>query len=256
MRRITLRGQPVAGGKVPLVCTPLVGRTREAIRSELEAVLAKGPDLVEWRADFFEGLAEVDEVLAVARLLRQAAGPRPIVFTRRARHEGGEAVSAPEERVVEIYRAVCESGSCDVVDYELSHPPERFAEVRRASREHGVAMIGSHHDFAATPPAEELFARFQAAERAGADIAKVAVMPRRLDDVLALLGATLEASREVSIPLISMSMGAYGSLTRMFGWVFGSAVTFAVGQGSSAPGQLAIEDLNRVVEVVRRALSE
>ena len=60
--------------------------------------------------------------------------------------------------------------------------------------------------------------------------------------------------RELQIPIISMSMGPYGSLTRMFGFAFGSALTFAVGQSSSAPGQVPIEDLRVVLEIVQRSL--
>ena len=91
-------------------------------------------------------------------------------------------------------------------------------------------------------------------EQAGADIAKIAVMPKELRDVLTLLDATLSAHNTLQIPLISMSMGGYGSLSRLFGWVFGSSVSFAVGEKASAPGQVPIEQLNTVVDIVHRAL--
>ena len=45
------------------------------------------------------------------------------------------------------------------------------------------------------------------------------------------------ARETLDIPLISMSMGGVGSLSRIMGWVYGSAATFAVGKSSSAPGQ-------------------
>ena len=57
----------------------------------------------------------------------------------------------------------------------------------------------------------------------------------------------------VSIRPIYMSMGPLGSVTRMVGGVFGSALSFAVGAGSSAPGQMPIADLNTVYDVIRRA---
>jgi 3-dehydroquinate dehydratase-1 len=50
-----------------------------------------------------------------------------------------------------------------------------------------------------------------------------------------------------------MSMGGYGSVSRMVGIVFGSALTFAVGKSSSAPGQIPIEELRTVLATVRRA---
>jgi 3-dehydroquinate dehydratase-1 len=89
----------------------------------------------------------------------------------------------------------------------------------------------------------------------GADVAKVAVMPKTEQDVLALLAATDRARRTISLPLISMSMGGIGSLSRIMGWVYGSAATFAVGKSSSAPGQIAIEDLRSVLATVRKAVT-
>jgi 3-dehydroquinate dehydratase I len=91
-------------------------------------------------------------------------------------------------------------------------------------------------------------------EQAGADVAKVAVMPQGLEDVLTVLQATLDGQKKIRLPIISMSMGAYGSLSRLFGWVFGSSVSFAVGQKASAPGQVPIEDLKVVLDVLQRAL--
>jgi 3-dehydroquinate dehydratase-1 len=50
-----------------------------------------------------------------------------------------------------------------------------------------------------------------------------------------------------------MSMGPLGSVTRMIGGVFGSSLSFAVGEASSAPGQIPIADLHAVYAVIRRA---
>ena len=79
-------------------------------------------------------------------------------------------------------------------------------------------------------------------------------MPQGPQDVLTLLGATYAATQTVGLPLISMSMGAYGSLSRMMGWVFGSTVTFAVGKSSSAPGQVPIEELQSMLTMTRKAV--
>ncbi len=71
--------------------------------------------------------------------------------------------------------------------------------------------------------------------------------------MLSLLAATAQAHAKARIPLISMSMGPLGSVTRMIGGVFGSSLSFAIGEGSSAPGQIPIADLNAVFAVLRRA---
>ena len=81
-------------------------------------------------------------------------------------------------------------------------------------------------------------------------------MPQRLEDVLSLLSATLESSQTLDIPIVSMSMGGYGSLTRLFGGAFGSAMTFAVGASISAPGQIPIEDMTTVLGILHKSMDQ
>jgi 3-dehydroquinate dehydratase-1 len=226
-----------------LVCTPLVGRSSAALRAELGAIVPKAPDLIEWRVDFFDAIADLDQVLAAAAQLRAMSGSIPIVLTRRAVHEGGEAIALDEDGVVDLYAALCASGDIDAVDYELSQPEHQRRRVRAVSQAYGVRMIVSSHDFHATPPVEAMLETLLRAGRAGADVAKLAVMPRQPADVLRLLEATVLASTALDIPLITMSMGSLGAMTRIFGWRYGSSVSFAAGQRRSAPGQLPIEAL-------------
>lgn len=94
------------------------------------------------------------------------------------------------------------------------------------------------------------------AQRLSADVAKIAVMSQNLHDVLTLLKVTLNAKETVDIPLISLAMGQYGTITRMMGGVFGSSVTFAVGESSSAPGQMPIEDLRSVLGILQKSIGQ
>jgi 3-dehydroquinate dehydratase-1 len=252
---IELHGKPIAGGKFPVICTPLVGRTRDKVMAELQVVLAKKPDVLEWRVDYFEAIGKTDEVISLAKSIKQAAGEIPLLFTRRSSVEGGEKIALSEDQVVALYAAVCDSKSVDMVDFEMSNDPAHIRRLREVSKANDIKLVLSFHNFSYTPGLEALSQRFLQADQLGADIAKVAVMPRDLEDVLTLLTATLQASKKLKIPLISMSMGPYGSLTRLFGWTFGSALTFAVGASSSAPGQVPIEDLNTVLRILQKSIA-
>ena len=252
---IEIHGKPVAGGKFPLICTPLVGRTRDKILAELDVVLAKQPDILEWRVDFFDDIGNTAAVIEMARSIKQVAGEIPLLFTRRSINEGGEKIVLSEEQVIAMYAAVCDSRQIDLIDFEMSNDPAHIKQVRAASKANDIKLVLSFHNFSFTPGLELLNQRFMQAEQFGADISKIAVMPRNLDDVLTLLDATLQSSQKLRIPLISMSMGPYGALTRLFGWTFGSALTFAVGASSSAPGQVPIEDLNTVLGILQKSIN-
>ena len=254
-RPIQLAGQPIAAGALPLIITPLVGRTPADIEAELQAILPKRPDMLEWRVDFFEGIGDSALVIETARAIKRAAGPVPILLTRRNASEGGQAITIDEPAVVAMYARACQARCVDLIDYEMSNPPEHLARLRAVSAEHGVALVLSYHNFQGTPDLDTLLAKFVAAELLGADVAKVAVMPNDPQDVLTLLGATYRASQTVGVPLISMSMGGLGSVSRIMGWMYGSAATFAVGKSSSAPGQIAVEELRAVLATVRRAVT-
>jgi 3-dehydroquinate dehydratase-1 len=253
-KTIQLRGKPVGEGAFPLICTPLVGRTRDGVLAEADAVLSKKPDVLEWRVDFFAALGDTAHVIDTAQALRERAGSVPVMFTRRSSLEGGEKIPLAEHEVVQLYVDVCASRLVDLIDYETANAAEDFRRLRAASREHGIALIGSYHNFEATPDATTLAAKFELAHGLEADIAKVAVMPKGPPDVLTLLGATYAASQSLPIPLISMSMGPYGSLSRMVGFVYGSALTWAVGKSSSAPGQVPIEDLRAALTTIRKTV--
>lgn len=253
---ITLNGQPIAGGRMPLICTPLVGRTLGDMKAELKLVLPMQPDVIEWRVDFFEQIGDSAAVIAAAAAIKNLTNNIPLLFTRRSIIEGGEHIAINEDQVLTLYEAVCASKTINLIDYELANDTTHIARVRTAAQGNGIGLVLSFHDFSCTPDLQTLVATLGRAQHLGADVAKVAVMPRNLDDVLTLLTATRAASKALRIPLIALSMGPLGAVTRMVGGVFGSALTFAVGAAASAPGQVPMEELKTVLTVLHQRMCD
>lgn len=253
MRPITLRGEPLARGAMPAVCIPLVARTADALLAEAAAAAAKRPDLLEWRVDHFDGIARGTDVAGLAVRLKQEAGGLPLLFTCRSAREGGARVSLSDDGIAALHAAVAESGAVDLLDIEMAAEARHVDTVRVAAREHGLVLVLSFHDFQRTPPLQDLLARFRQAHALGADLAKVAVMPQSPGDVLTLLQATWQASEELPVAVAGMAMGPLGAVSRVGGGAFGSALTFAVGQQASAPGQLPIDDLRAALSALQRA---
>lgn len=246
--------QIIGAGTEPLICTPLVGINQTKILIELANVLEKKPDIIEWRADFFESISNTDQVIGLANIIKEIAGDLPIIFTIRSIREGGQPITLSDSEAIALNKAICSSTSIEYVDCELSNPPEHFQELCKVAHKNGKRVIASFHNFLCTPNRDTLQQKFTQAEEYGADVAKVAVMPKTLEDVLTLFHVTLEAKSRLKIPLITMSMGELGAVTRLFGGVFGSTVSFAIGQDCSAPGQVPIEDLHTVFHIITKAM--
>ena len=248
IKAVDARGRKL-GGDTPLLCAPLVGRTRARLLAEATRVLKQKPDLVEWRVDFFDAIGDAGAVVEAARALRDVVGKRPVVFTCRAESGGGERIALGREATVALYEAIAASG---LVDFELDNDPGHVRRVRESTRRYDVRLILSYNNLAYTPGLEYLIDRVLEAERLGADVAMLQVMPTRRRDVLTLLAATEQADERARIPVISMAVGPLGAASRLVGGLFGSWLSFAVAESASAPGQIPIGDLVAVFDIIRR----
>ena len=73
--------------------------------------------------------------------------------------------------------------------------------------------------------------------------------------MLTLLAATEEMfSNYADGPIITMSMSGIGSISRLCGEVFGSALTFGAAGQTSAPGQMDVKDLAEGLALIHRGL--
>lgn len=239
------------GGPKPLFCIPLVAKDESELLVQAQVAHDLTPDLVEWRADSYSDLSP-GNLIESARRLRELVGRESIIFTLRIQAEGGKAEISQEDRAGAI-DAVIRSGFVDLVDVEMCNGPEFLRPILATAREQGVRTILSFHDFQATPSSEILLDKISGMIRQGGDIAKIACMPRQPDDVLRLLQVTLTARRRFpAVPLCTMSMSGMGCLSRVAGFLYGSDMAFAVGQESSAPGQIPIGEARAVAESLLR----
>ena len=247
---INLRGREF-GGPEPLFCVPLVAGEPAELLAQAEVARTLEPDLVEWRADFSNDLTPAG-LVDTGKLLREVLRDVPVIFTLRKKAEGG-AQEMPQTARRAAIEAVLHSGSIDVIDLELANEPEFLEPLVGIARQHGVRVILAFHDFQGTPTDEAMLAMIASMHANGADIAKIAVMPKAPGDVLRLLRVTAEARRIYpGLPLAVMSMGALGSITRVAGFLYGSDMAFAVGKEASAPGQIPIKDARLMADLLLR----
>lgn len=247
--QLQVRGLTIGGPK-PAICLPLVGDTRAKVIEEAKALEALRPDLLEWRIDGYENVENIPDCLSLLKEMRTIIGDIPLIFTCRIDQEGGMRTIAREDRLNLVWAAM-ETGDVDILDVELCNDREFIDTVRKQAGKYDVKLVLSYHNFTETPSEPFIYSKLAAAQEAGADIAKLAAMPQNYDDVLTLLSATSKARNEViEGPIVTMSMGVEGALSRLAGGLYGSDITFAVGMESSAPGQIPIEELKKGMELL------
>lgn len=249
-------GNIVLGEGMPKICVPIVGRTREEILCQAEKIHAIPADIVEFRGDWYDQAEDGMKLQELLRELKKILAQLPLLFTFRTGEEGGERDVTPQ-----IYGRICRqaiaSKAIDLLDVEASREKSMVEELIEAAHKANIPVIGSNHDFEKTPSREEIISRLCHMQEAGMDILKIAVMPRSREDVLTLLGATQEMNCcHGRCPVVTMSMGSLGAVTRLCGEVFGSVMTFGSASRASAPGQVPVEDLNEVLDIIHRSLAD
>lgn len=248
-------GNLIIGSGIPKICVPVVGETVDEMLRQADRIMKTPADLVEWRADYFRRIDDRSAVLSAARKLAARLEGKPVLFTFRTASEGGEK-ELSSEKYLRLYENVIRSGFADAIDIEYSLSRSVTRRLVALAHEKGVTVILSYHDFAATPSAGEIVSRLDTMKYMGADIAKIAVMPQSSGDVLTLLEASQRAKEGFPIPVICISMGGDGIVSRISGEIFGSAVTFASAGRSSAPGQPDADEADRILRMIHRGRTE
>lgn len=67
---VEVRGVRIGEG-IPKICVPIVGKTRNEILAAAESFESVKKDVVEWRADWFDGVFDFAQVEAVLKELRR-----------------------------------------------------------------------------------------------------------------------------------------------------------------------------------------
>ena len=202
----------------------------------------QGAEALELRADLLADPAQVCAALTAVR----AASSLPLLLTYRSTTEGGKGAGHGQGYEDYLASLLQLRPAVAAVDIEMACPASKalVAEAKAG----GYDVVGSCHDFTATPSAAQIAEKLAQITAAGADITKVAYMPRTAQDVAALRHAAHDfAGAYPHQPLIAISMGQLGAPSRTD---LVNCLTFAtIADGAaSAPGQATIAHVRAWLE--------
>lgn len=210
----------------------------------------KGADILEIRLDLL-GIRNPERAAEVIREIKAETGI-PIIVTSRSGAEGGKWDGKEEDRTGLLINLLSLKDGPDAIDIELSAGMKERNRVIKAAKDRETAVIVSSHDFLKTPPLQNMRTIIEEMFLAGADIAKLAVMPLSVGDTLNLLRVTLDF-KDAGKSVCTIAMGSQGKHTRVVAPFYGSVLTYASieSNASAAPGQLPVDEVKKIMEMLK-----
>lgn len=169
-----------------------------------------------------------------------AGNTLPLLLTARHPAEGGQAPEDPATRAAMIEPLL---DLATLIDIELRSAAQMQGTIQKA-RAAGVPVVGSFHDFQATPADEVLRGAVNFAQQAGLDAVKIATYLNMQDDLARLMKLTGENHR---LRLSVMGMGPWGRVSRLVLAKCGSLLNYGFIGASNAPGQWPVARLKELI---------
>jgi len=218
-----------------MICAPII---EQDIEMMVKSANLANSDLIELRLDYLNNFAGLKRIESVNK---------PKIITCMPKWDGGLFCGTERERAEILLESLKFCGSTDYVSVELKTGKNFLNEVASAAKARKIKVIISHHDFEKTPGREEILKIIGSEKQAGADIAKVAFTPENYGDVLTVLSVL---NNNLKIPVIAISMGELGKISRVAGLLMGSYLTFAsLGKGKeSAGGQMSVDEVREALK--------
>lgn len=230
---------------------PITAKTKEQALAQAHVIAnTAGADLAEFRIDLLSFASDTKQVIALGHELKKILGNKPLIATIRTKNEGGQ-LEISDADYGKTYKAYLKNPFMDWLDVEMFRDQKVVSEIIQKAHQKKVLVVMSNHDFQKTPSQDEIEKRLLKQDQMGADILKIAVMPKSKQDVFTLMNATLKVSQQTTKPLLTMSMGQLGTISRVATANMGGSYSFGMIGQASAPGQIDVTKLKQILQTVQ-----
>ncbi|MCU4582814.1 type I 3-dehydroquinate dehydratase [Acinetobacter gyllenbergii] len=238
--------------KLPVkTIVPITAKTKEQAIAQAKVIAANpDADLAEFRIDLLNFANDSKQVITLGQELKQILGAKPMIATIRTHNEGGQ-LTISDANYGKTYQAYLQQPFMDMLDVEMFRDQQIVKNTVKLAHAKKVLIVMSNHDFQKTPPEAEIIQRLLKQDELGADILKIAVMPQNRQDVFTLMNATLNVSQQSKKPLLTMSMGKLGTISRIATANMGGSFSFGMIGEASAPGQIDVTQLKQFLKTVQ-----
>ncbi len=248
---VTLNAQTQPTATAVKTIVPITAKTKEQALAQAQVIAnTADADLAEFRIDLLSFASDTKQVIALGHELKKILGNKPMIATIRTKNEGGQ-LEISDADYGKTYQAYLKNPFMDWLDVEMFRDQKVISEIVQKAHQKKVLVVMSNHDFQKTPNQDEIEKRLLKQDQMGADILKIAVMPKSKQDVFTLMNATLKVSQQTTKPLLTMSMGQLGTISRVATANMGGSYSFGMIGQASAPGQIDVTKLKQILQTVQ-----
>ena len=220
------------------IVVPVMPRSLEEAQA-IDISRFHGVDIIEWRAD----VLPKDDIITVAPAIFEKFAGHEIIFTIRTSKEGGQLTLTSEE-YVGLIREIDAIYHPDYIDFEYYSHKDVFSQMLDFPN-----LVLSYHNFEEMP--EDIMEIFSELTSLAPRVVKIATMPKTEREVLDLMNYTRGfKSINPEQEFATMSMGKLGRISRLASDLVGSSWTFASLDQASAPGQVSLNNMKLIQEVL------
>ncbi|CAA0232048.1 3-dehydroquinate dehydratase [Acinetobacter baumannii] len=248
---VTLNTQTQTAATAVKTIVPITAKTKEQALAQAQVIAnTADADLAEFRIDLLSFASDTKQVIALGHELKKILGNKPMIATIRTKNEGGQ-LEISDADYGKTYQAYLKNPFMDWLDVEMFRDQKVVSEIVQKAHQKKVLVVMSNHDFQKTPNQDEIEKRLLKQDQMGADVLKIAVMPKSKQDVFTLMNATLKVSQQTTKPLLTMSMGQLGTISRVATANMGGSYSFGMIGQASAPGQIDVTKLKQILQTVQ-----
>ncbi|AVI31281.1 3-dehydroquinase [Acinetobacter baumannii] len=248
---VTLNAQTQPAATAVKTIVPITAKTKEQALAQAQVIAnTADADLAEFRIDLLSFASDTKQVIALGHELKKILGNKPMIATIRTKNEGGQ-LEISDADYGKTYQAYLKNPFMDWLDVEMFRDQKVVSEIVQKAHQKKVLVVMSNHDFQKTPSQDEIEKRLLKQDQMGADVLKIAVMPKSKQDVFTLMNATLKVSQQTTKPLLTMSMGQLGTISRVATANMGGSYSFGMIGQASAPGQIDVTKLKQILQTVQ-----
>lgn len=238
----------------PALATTITGTSLATVYQQLLQAQQSPAEIIEWRLDYLLSVQPPAlSALTLADFQKiQNFTTKPLILTWRTTSQGGKMQF--DLPLYERYYQWALKAGFAAVDLEwpiLAKLPDLVAMLQGK-----IALICSWHDYQKVPA--DFLKIGEKMGQTAAQIVKIAVTPQSKPESKNFLHQTAILNQKISQPLISIGMGPIGQPSRIWGFKYGSSLTFGqLANCVAAPGQIPLQKLQQeVLKATRGELQE